>query len=352
MRSPATSGWVSLLVVVDAPRHSWLRARGAVPRHSWLGSAGGGGVWSLATPGCGSWLRLPATPGRGVRWLRWWVGPCHSLVRVSAAVPRHFWLGSAGRGGGCFGGWGFPVLCVLVVRRVRVVSVLVCVVCFCGVCVGGGGVWVCLPRAFVCVCVCVCGVLVACGCRSLLPPVVAGVGGGVARVCCGWSLATPGGGSCVRLPATPGWASLPVVVVVPRHSWLRAPGAVPRHSWLGSAGGGGVRLPATPDWGLTVAVGCFVGGGVPCWVCLWCVWLRAVAVLCFVLRVCRVRVLGGVVWWCGVGVSSACAGVRGYVFVVCRWSVVYCPCLFWLGLAADVCVGVVGVWCGSPAIPG
>ena len=66
------------------------------------------------------------------------------------------------------------------------------------------------------------------------------VGGVVAGVWCGWSLATPGGGSCVLLPATPGWVSLPVVVGGPRHSWLRALGAVPRHSWLGSAGGGGV----------------------------------------------------------------------------------------------------------------
>ena len=150
--------------MVSAPRHSWLRASGAVPRHSWLGSAGGGGVWSLATPGCGSRSRFPATPGWGVRWWRWWVGPCHSWLRVSGAVPRHSWLGSAGRGGGCFRGWGFPVLCVLVVRCVRVVSVLVCVVCVRGVCVGGGA-GVGLPSACVCVCVCVCvcGVLVACG---------------------------------------------------------------------------------------------------------------------------------------------------------------------------------------------
>ena len=38
------------------------------------------------------------------------------------------------------------------------------------------------------------------------------VGGFVAGVWCGWSLATPGGGSCVLIPATPGWVSLPVVV--------------------------------------------------------------------------------------------------------------------------------------------
>ena len=65
MRFPATPGWVSLPVVVGVPRHSWLRAPGAVPRHSWLRFAGSGGVWSLATPGCGSWLRFPATPGGG-----------------------------------------------------------------------------------------------------------------------------------------------------------------------------------------------------------------------------------------------------------------------------------------------
>ena len=67
VRFPASSGWVSLLVVVGAPRDSWLRAPGAVPRHSWLGSAGGGNLWPLATPGCVSWLRFPATPGCGVR---------------------------------------------------------------------------------------------------------------------------------------------------------------------------------------------------------------------------------------------------------------------------------------------
>ena len=50
------------------------------------------------------------------------------------------------------------VWCVFVVSVLMVVRVLVC-----------------LPRAFVCVCVCVCvcGVLVACSCRSLLPPAVA-----------------------------------------------------------------------------------------------------------------------------------------------------------------------------------
>ena len=147
----------------------------------------------------------------------------------------------------------------------------------------------------------VCGVwCVVCGVRRWC------VGGVVAGVWCGWSLATPGGGSCVLLPATPGWVSLPVVVGGPRQSWLRVPGAVSRHSWLGSVGGGGVRWgcgwcvvwsvprhsrgrflratprhswlgfaggggvwsPATPGWGLLAAVVC----GVWCVVCgVWCV---------------------------------------------------------------------------------
>ena len=119
------------------------------------------------------------------------------------------------------------------------------------------------------------GGLVAVGCFRPPPPVfflfLGGGGAACSSVClpwagartvagvwCDWSLATPGGGSCVLLPATPGWVSLPVVVGVPRHSWLGVPGAVPRHSWLGSAGGGGVWCAAVVCW----------------WGCGWCVvWL-------------------------------------------------------------------------------
>ena len=133
------------------------------------------------------------------------------------------------------------------------------------------------------------------------------VGGVVAGVWCGWSLATPGGGSRVLLPATPGWLSLPVVVGGPRHSWLRSPGgggvwwgcgwcvvwlvprhswrrfpvcysppllagfrcrwwcAVPRHSWVGPAGGGGA-------WCVVCGVWCVVcGGGVLVGLWLWLV---------------------------------------------------------------------------------
>ena len=229
----------------------------AVPRHSWLGSPGGG----VVCWGCG--------------WCVVWLVPRHSWRRFLCATPRHSWLGFAAGGGVQFPAtpdWG---LLAAVVRGVW------CVVC---------GVWC---AAVVC--------WWGCG--------------------CGWSLATPGGGSCVLLPATPSWVSLPVAVGGPRHSWLRALGAVPRHSWLGSAGGGGVwwgcgwcvvwlvprhswrrflcatprhswlgfaagggvRFPATPGWGLLAVVvrgvWCVVCGvwcaAVVCWRgCGWCVvWL-------------------------------------------------------------------------------
>ena len=114
------------------------------------------------------------------------------------------------------------------------------------------------------------------GCSSLCLPSAGACS--VAGVWCGWSLATPGGGSCVLLPATPGWVSLPVVVGGPRHSWLGSAGgagvwcvvcgggvlvglwlgvvwlvprhswrrflcATPLHSWLGFAAAGGGRSP-------------------------------------------------------------------------------------------------------------
>ena len=252
-----------------------------------------------ASPGC---VSLPVVVGV----------PRHSWLRVPGAVPRHSWLGFAVGGGGCSspllaegpGCGSRPLLAGVRLRRW-------CVVC---------GVW----------CV-VCGVRRWC------------VGGVVAGVWCGWSLATPGGGSCVLLPASPGWVSLPVVVGVPRHSWLRVAGAVSRHSWLGSAGGGGVRLPATPGWGPPVVVVCFAVGGVPCCLCLWCVWVCAVAVLCCVLRVCGVCVVAGVVWWCG-----------GCVFCVC-WCVWLCVC------GVPVVCGLVSPplatpgrwpWAWFPATPG
>ena len=270
---PATPGWGPLAAVVCGV---WCVVCGVwcVAVVCWWGCSGVWCGWSLATPGGGSCVLLPATPG--------WV----SLPLVVGG-PRHSWLGSA-----CGGGvW--------------------CVVCGSGVLVG---LWL------------VCGVV---GPSPLLaevpvcysPPLLAGfrcrwwwavpatpgwgplaasvcgvwrwcVVGVVVGVWCGWSLATPGGGPCVLLPATPGWVSLPVVV------------GGPRHSWLGSAGGAGVwcvvwcvvccwgsspllaevpvcysppllagfrcrwwwAVPATPDWGplaAVVCVLCLAGSGGP-----------------------------------------------------------------------------------------
>ena len=259
-------GWCVVWLV---PRHSWRRFLCATPRHSWLGFAAGGGGrsppllagvrwrwwcvvcgvwrwcvggvvagvwfgWSLATPGGGSCVLLPATPG--------WV----SLPLVVGG-PRHSWLGSVG---------GVAVWCV-----VCGVGVLVGLWLVCGV-VGPSPLLAEVPvcysppllAGFRCrwswavpatpgwgpLAAVVCGVwCVVCGVWRWC------VGGVVAGVWCGWSLATPGGGSFVLLPATPGWVSLPLVV------------GGPRPSWLGSVGGGGV-------W-------CVVCGVVCCWGCGWCV---------------------------------------------------------------------------------
>ena len=282
MLLPATPGWVSLPVVVGGPRHSWL------------GSAGGGGVWCVAVV---CWLLVPR----------------HSWRRFLCATPRHSWLGFAAGGGVRFPatpGWG---LLAVVVRGVW------CVVC------GGGvlaGLWV------------VCGVV---GPSPLLaevpvcysPPLLAGFRcrwswavpatpgwGPLAAVVCGvwrwcvgcWSLATPGGGSCVLLPATPGWVSLPVVVGGPRHSWLGSVGGgVWRGRSLATPGGGScVLLPATPGW---VSVPVVVCGPPPlpagvrwrrwCVVCgVWCV---VCGVWCVV---CGGGVLVGLRLVCGVVGSS------------------------------------------------
>ena len=329
-------------VSVGGPRHSWLRALGAVPRHSWLGFAGGGGVWW----GCG--------------WCVVWLVPRHPWRSFLCATPRHSWLGFAAGGGVRFPatpGWG---LLAVVVRGVS------CVVC------GGGvlaGLWV------------VCGVV---GPSPLLaevpvcysPPLLAGFrcrwwwavpatpGWGPLAVVCGvwrwcvgcWSLATPGGGSCVLLPATPGWVSLPVVVGGPRHSWLGSAGgggvwcvavvcwllvprhswrrflcATPRHSWLGFAAGGGGRssplLAEGPGRGSPPLLAGFrcrrwcVVCGVWCaacgvrrwrvwWVCGWCGWSLATpgGGSCVLLPATPGWVSLPVVVWCGVavGVSSGC----------------------------------------------
>ena len=292
------------------PRLSWLRAPMRSPATSGWGPVVVGGWLPLASPGCGSWARFPASPGGG---------PLDAVVALSAG----------------FGG-GFPVLRVFVARRA-----LVCALCVCAVV----WVWVCLPSVLARVW----RRVVVCfpGWGLLLVLVWVGV-----WLVCGRSLTTPGGGSCVRFPTWSGWVALPLVVGVPRHSWLRAPGAVPCHSWLGSAGGGGVWLLA--------AFGCGPGYGSPPllagvrqprrWPFAWgwvgvsrgvcvcgAVRARVVSVL-----VCVSCVRGGV----GVGVSSVCVGVCVCVWVwVCGWGR--------LGLVPGVGVGVVGVCRGwSLATPG
>ena len=327
---PATPGCVSLLVVVRGPRHSWLRVPGAVPRHSWLGSVGGGGVrW-----GCG--------------WCVVWSVPRHSWLRFLRATPRHSWLGLSA-GGGVWSPatprWG--LLAAVVCGVWCVVCGVWCVVCGGGVLVGlwlvcgvagpspllaevpvcysppllagfrcrwwwkflatpGGGSrarfpatpgWVSLSAVVWCV---MCGVWrVVCG---------GGVCGGVlAGVLCGWSLATPGGGSCVLLPATPGWVSLPVVVC----------GSPPLLA-------GARRL----WWCVSRAGVSFVV--CVCGVCGCARWPCCVVCCVFVVSVFLVV-------WCGgaVGVSSGCPS---------PWS--WCVCVRCVALR----VGVGGVGGGSCAV--
>ena len=275
---------------------------------------------------CRWWWAVPATPGWGLLaavvcgvwcvavvcwwgcgWCVVWLVPRNSWRRFLCATPRHSWLGFAAGGGGRF-------------RHSWLGSA------------GGGGVW-----------------------RWC-------VGGVVAGVWCGWSLATPGGGSCVLLPATPGWVSLPLVVGGPRHSWLGS--ACGGGVWCVVCGGGvlvglwlvcgvvgpspllaevpvcysppllaGFRcrwwwaVPATPGWGPLAAVVCGV----------WCV-------VCGVWRWC----VGGVVLVCGVvGPSPLLAEVpvcysppllAGFR---CRWWWAVPATSGWGPLAAVVC----GVWC-------
>ena len=272
---PATPGWVSLPVVLGVPHHSWRRVPGAVPRHSWLGFAVGGGVWCVM---CGVWCAAVVC-WWGCGWCVVWLVPRHSWWRFLCATPRHSWLGFAAGGGArsspllaegpgrgpppflagvrwrwwcvvCGGGvWvGLWLVCGVVGPSPLLAEVPVCYSppllagfrCrwwWAFLATPGGGSRARFPATpgWISLSAVVCGVwCVVCGVRRWC------VGGVVAVVWCGWSLATPGGGSCVLLPATPGGVSLPVVVRGPRHSWLRVPGAVPRHSWLGSAGGGGV----------------------------------------------------------------------------------------------------------------
>ena len=338
---PATPGWGPLAAVVCGvwcvavvcwwgcgwcvvwlvPRHSWRRFLCATPRHSWLGFAAGGGG------------RSPPLLA-GVRWRRcWWCVVCGGGVLAGlwlvcgvadpspllAEVPVcysppllagfrcRWWLAVPATPG-----WG-PL------------AALVC------------GVW----------CV-VCGVWRWC------------VGGVLAGVWCGWSLATPGGGSCVLLPATPGWVSLPVVV------------GGPRHSWLGSSGGGGVWCVVCGVWrwcvvGVVVGVWCgrslaTPGGGLcvllpatPGWVSLPVVvggprhsWLGSVGGVAVWCVVCGGGVLAGLWLVCGVAGPSPLLAVVPVCYSPpllagfrCRWWWAFPATPGWGPLAAVVC----GVWC-------
>ena len=246
-------GWCVVWLV---PRHSWRRFLCATPRHSWLGFAAGGGGRSppLLAGVCRQRWCVAVVCWWGCGWCVVWLVPRHSWRRFLCATPRHSWLGFAAAGGGR----SPPLLAGVCLRRW-------CVVC---------GVW-----------------------RWC-------VGGVVAGVWCGWSLATPGGGSCVLLPATPGWVSLPVVV------------GGPRHSWLGSACGGGV-------WCVVCGVWCVV-----CGVWRWCV--------------------GGAVLVCGVvgpspllAVVPVCYSPPLLAGFRCRWWWAVPATPGWGPLAAVVC----GVWC-------
>ena len=349
---PATPGWVSLPVVLGGPRHSWLGSVGGVA--VWCVVCGGGvlvGLWLVCgvvgpspllaeVPVCYSppllagfrcrwWWAVPATPGWGplaavvcgvwcvavvcgwgCGWCVVWLVPRHSWRRFLYATPRHSWLGFASGGGGR----SPPLLAGVRWRRC-------CVVC---------GVW-----------------------RWC-------VGGVVAGVWCGWSLATPGGGSCVLLPATPGWVSLPVVVGGPRHSWLGSAcgggvwcvvcgvwrwcvGGVVAGVWCGwslatPGGGSCVLLPATLGW---VSLAVVVGGPRHSWlgsvggVAVWCV-------------LCGAGVLVGLWLACGVVGPSplqaevpVCYSPPLLAGFRCRWWWAVPATPGWGPLAAVVC----GVWC-------
>ena len=277
-------GWCVVWLV---PRHSWRRFLCATPRHSWLGFAAGGGGrsppllagvrlrrWCVV---CGVWC-VAVVCWWGCGWCVVWLVPRHSWRRFLCATPRHSWLGFAAGGGGrsppLLAGVRWRRCCVVCgVWRWCVGGVVAGVWCGWSLATPGGGSCVLLPATpgWVSLPVVVGGPRhswLGSACGGGVWCVVCGVwrwcvGGVVAGVWCGWSLATPGGGSCVLLPATPGWVSLPLVVGGPRHSWLGSFGgggvwcvvgvprhswrrflcATPRHSWLGFAAAGGGRSP-------------------------------------------------------------------------------------------------------------
>ena len=127
--------------------------------------------------------------------------------------------------------WGFPVLCVFVVRAVFVLS---CVLCVCGACVAGGRGG-CRSVCFVCAGACV----VCRWCVFFLFYVSQLSGWGPPKI--------SGDLNCLPSPLRP-WVGGSVwvwglCVVVPRQSWLRGLAVGPRHSWLGSGGSGTFPCP-------------------------------------------------------------------------------------------------------------
>ena len=293
---PATPGWVSLPVVVGGPRHSWL------------GSAGGGGVWCVAVV---CWW------GRG--WCVVWLVPRHSWRRSLCATPRHSWLGFAAAGGGR----SPPLLAGVRWRRWCVVCGVWCVavVCFwgCGWCV----VWL-VPRHSWRRSLCATprlswlGFAAAGGGRS--PPLLAGVRWRRWCVVCGVWCVVCGGGVLVGLGLVCG-----VVVPSPLLGWFLC--ATPRHSWLGFAAGGGGRSPPLLA-GVRWRRWCVVCG-------VWCV-------------VCGGGVLVGSWLVCGVVGSSPLLGEVPVCYSPpllagfrCRWWWAVPATPGWGPLAAVVC----GVWC-------
>ena len=183
----------------------------------WGGGGGGGG--GFAVPGCVAWLRVAPSSGRGSPLVCVFVARCVRAWCLCWCVVRGLWCVVCG-GGVLVGLW---LVCGVVGPPPLLAEVAVCYSP--PLLAGFRCLWWCaVPRhswlGFRCrqwrV---VCGVsCVVCGERRWC------VGGVVAGVWCGWSLATTGGGSRVQLPASPGWVSLPVVVGGPRQSWLRSPG--------------------------------------------------------------------------------------------------------------------------------
>ena len=385
-------GWCVVWLV---PRHFWRRFMCATPRHSWLGFTAGGGVRFPATPGwgllaavvhgmwcvvCGVWCAAVVC-WRGCGWCVVWLVPRHSWRRFLCATPRHSWLGFAAGGGGRSspllaegpGRGSPPLLAGVRWRRCVVWSVprhswwrfLRATPRHSWLGFGaGGGVWSPASPGWGLLAAVVCGVwCVVCGVSCVVCGVRRWCEGGVAAgVWCGWFLATPGGGSCVLLPATPGWVSLPAVVGVPRHSWRRVPGAVPRHSWLGFAVGGGVWCVVCGVW--RVACGGGVWGGFVAGV--WCGWSLATpgGGSCVLLPATPGWVSLPVVVWGSPPLPAGarrlwwCVSRAGVSFVVCvcgvcgcaRWPCCVVCCVFVVSVFLVVwCGGAVGVSSGCPS---